>query len=248
MTKVIRNSDGKIFSSPKGVALNVGKPIAKAVGYCCKGYIPTVEGESYEWFYDDDTDRGRPEYVDSYWDRRGKWITRGWVLKWRAQFIRLWLADIRDPLRWRKAGEVAEGICRAAESSGEVYKWEPTTQSISRHLHTYQAFYGLVFGMKTTFMDTPIYKGRMFKFVLEEADKEYETVLEELANDCNWGRGKPVIRTNDNTWFRSMSEAERLTKIPYYQIYHCCEGDIDDCEVPLTGERLIFKYATEADS
>ena len=59
MTRVRRLSDGKIFSSPQGVAMNAEQPIAKAVYYCCRGYLLSVEGEKYEWVYDDIEDRGR---------------------------------------------------------------------------------------------------------------------------------------------------------------------------------------------
>jgi len=44
-----------------------------------------------------------------------------------------------------------------------------------------------------------------------------------------------------------MSEAERITGIPYYQILHNCENDIAHCIVPLTNEKMEFKYATEVD-
>jgi hypothetical protein len=47
MTKVIRLSDGKVFSSPQGVAMEAKKPIAKQVSYCCKGFILAVDGISY---------------------------------------------------------------------------------------------------------------------------------------------------------------------------------------------------------
>ena len=225
--------------------MNTGRPIAQAVRYCCKGYIPTVDGESYEWYFDDSEDRGKVEYEESYWDRRGKWITRGWVLKWRAQFIKLWLDSTDDPHRWRKAREVADGISTAAGESKEQYQWTPTPQSISKHLRAYAEFYLEVFGMHMHMLNTPMYKGRMFKFIESDANPEYGLILEELANDQTWGRGKPVIRMNDQAWFRSMSEAERLTQVPYYQIYHCCERDILFCEVPLTGEKMRFRYATE---
>jgi hypothetical protein len=245
MTRVRRLSDGKVFSSPKGVALAYDKPISKAVYYCCRGYILAVEGERFEWAYDDDEDRGYVEYEESYWNRKGKWTTRGWILKWRAQFIKLWLDRIADPHRWRKSSEVAEGISEAATASEEQYKWRPNSSAISKHFRTYESFYAEIFGMHMHEMNTPMYKGRMFKFIKADANVEYDAVLEELANDRNWGRGKPVIRTNDNQWFRSIAETERLTEIPYYRILHCCEGDLDVCEVPLTGERMTFKYATE---
>lgn len=228
--------------------MEAGKPISRAVYYCCRGYLLSVEGERYEWFYDDEEDRGRPDRLEiPFWERREKWVRRAWVTKWRANFLREWLDIANIPGRWWKTNEIAEGICHVAELSDEKYAWKPTPQNVSRHLHTYLQFYEKAFGMREKEFSAPWYKGRIFKFVSEEADPEYDAILKELANSHNWGRGKPVIRTTDGQWFRSMAEAEQITKIPYYRIYHCCEGDIDSYVVPLTGERMAFRYATEAD-
>lgn len=247
MTRVRRLRDGRIFSGPRGVALDSGTAIAKAVYYCCRGYLPSVEGERYEWVYDETDDRGYPERSDSYWNRKGKWITRAWVIEWRAKFIRAWLESISDSRKWWRASEVASGICRAAEKMDEPFKWFPTPQNVSRHLHTYRRLYKELFGMREGYLSTPVYKGRIFKFELDKVEENVVDILQKLAADRNWGRGKPVIRTDDGAWFRSMAEAERLTQVPYYQIFHCCEGDIVSCEIPLTGERMKFRYATEVD-
>ena len=91
MTKVLRLSDGKVFSSTRGAAMETDKPIERAIYYCCRGYLPSVQGEKYEWFYGDSEDKGLRVYDESYWSRKGKWASRGWVLKWRAMFIKAWL-------------------------------------------------------------------------------------------------------------------------------------------------------------
>lgn len=248
MTKVRRLSDGRIFSSPRGVAMEAGKPIAKAVYYCCRGYILAVEGEKYEWVYDEGEDRGKRDHSErSYWERREKWIRRTWVTKWRAKFIEAWLKSVGNSDRWYTAGEIAQGIGAVAESVDEQYKWTPTAPNLSRHLHTYQELYDLAFGMQERMADNPVYKGRMFKFTATEINAEYDVLLQGLADSEEWFKGKPVIRINDGKRFRSMAEAERVTGVPYYRIHHCCEGDIPYYEVPLTGEKLEFRYATEVD-
>lgn len=248
MTRVRRLRDGKVFSGPRGVAMEVDKPIARAVYYCCRGYLPSVDGETYEWAYDDDEDRGKSKHSEiSYWERREKWISRTWITKWRASFIKAWLDSIDDPERWRKITEIAQGVCATADTLDEQYKWKPTPQNLSRHLYTYLPFYRRAFGMYQCKISVPGYRGRIFKFIQTESDPEFEVILKELADSEDWGRGKPVIRISDGMRFRSMSEAEHITKVPYYRIYHCCEGDIEHYEIPLTGERMSFKYASEVD-
>lgn len=248
MTKVRRLRDGKVFSSARGVAMEAGKPISRAVYYCCRGYLPSVDGEIYEWVYDDTDDRGRHDYAKkSYWKRKEKWSRRIWVTKWRASFVKAWLATIDTPQKWWTTNDIAEGICLTADTVDEQYKWKPTPQNISRHLHTYLQFYRKAFGMHERDLSVPGYSGRVFKFVHADSDPEFGTILKELADSEDWGRGKPVIRMSDLMRFRSMAEAERMTGVPYYRIYHCCEGDIPYYEVPLTGEKMEFKYATEFD-
>ena len=247
MTKVIRLSDGKIFSGPRGVAMNAELPIERAVYYCCKGYLLEVHGEKYQWHYEEHEEPMRRQERETYWQRKGKWSSRAWVMLWRAKFIKAWLDRIDDPHRWRKAPEVAKGICEAAQALDETYKWEPTSQALSKHLRAYQEFYEQAFGMRMHDMHTPIYKGRMFKFLVKEGSDEFETIVKELANAQAIGGGIPVIRMNDNMKFASMAEAERVTRVPYYKIFHCCEGDIDYCEVPLTEERMVFRYAVRID-
>lgn len=246
MTKVLRLSDGKVFSSPRGVAMEADKPIAREVFYCCKGYLEAVEGETYEWFYDDDEDRGQQGYDESYWDRRGKWINRAWVLKWRATFIQEWLDRKYLPGAWLRTSQIAAGICEVGKKMKVDYVWEPTPQSLSKHLHTYFQFYAKALGMEERELSVPGYSGRIFKFIVPD-DVDFDAVLEDLADSKRWGRGKPIIRISDDKWFRSMTEAERVTGIQYYHIFHCCEGDIKHCTVPLTGEKMEFKYATEID-
>ena len=247
MTKVLRLSDGKVFSSTRGAAMEADKPIERAIYYCCRGYLPSVQGEKYEWFYDDFADKGVRAYNESYWSRKGKWTSRGWVLKWRAMFIKAWLDHTYIRGAWLRTPQISRGICEAADQMDEAYKWKPTPQSISKHLHVYNKLYKKAFGMYEHFLDVPGYKGRLFKFVLDEADAELDIVLQELANDGNWGCGKPVIRIDDGKKFRSMAEAERVTGVPYYRIFHCCEGDIPYCKISLSGEKMEFKYATEVD-
>ena len=247
MTKVLRVRDGKIFSSPRGVAMEADKPIEREVYYCCRGYLEAVNGEEYVWVPEDTEDRGRLEYDESYWARRGKWMNRTWVLKWRAMFIQEWLTQKYLPGAWLRPGQIASGICEVGKQMNADYSWEPTSQSLSKHLHAYAEFYVLVLGMEERNLSVPGYKGRIFKFIPPTEDIDVDAVLEELANGGDWGRGKPVIRLSDNKRFRSMSEAERVTGIPYYQILHCCEGDIEHCIVPLTSEKMEFKYATEID-
>jgi len=248
MTRVLRVSDGKIFSSPRGVALAVGKPIARDVYFCCKRYIPEVDGETYEWVYDDSEDRGRKDFAESYWERRGKWVIRTYVLEWRAKFIQAWLDRIDDPHRWRRSAELAAEVCDAAKQLDETYKWEPNATSISKHLHAYEKFYAEAFGMQEKYITVPNYRGKIYKFVPKKAIVDFAKILHNLGENKNYGAGKPIIRLNDNAWFRSMTQAEELTQVPYYQLFHCCEGDIDYCEVPLTGEKMEFRYATEIDN
>ncbi|MCK4823131.1 hypothetical protein KA005_45645 [bacterium] len=248
MTKVRRLSDGKVFSSPRGVALESGQPIAKAVSYCCKGYILAVEGISYEWYYDEEGERGKQEHTDSYWERRGRWKSRAWVLMWRASFVKDWMDATPGPESWRRVTTISEGICRVAEKSDQKFKWLPTAQNLSKHLHAYKEFYEAAFGMVEQELNVPAYKGRIYKFLLGDSDPDLEAVINELANSREWGTGKPVIRTSDNERFPSMTVAEKITGVPYYLIYHCCEGDIDHCKIPLTGERMEFRYATEINS
>ncbi|HDZ13560.1 MAG TPA: hypothetical protein ENH60_01505 [Pricia sp.] len=245
MTKVLRLSDGKIFSSPRGVAMEADKPIEREVYYCCRGYLEAVNGEKYEWILDDEKDRGRREYDESYWDRRGKWMNRAWVLKWRAMFILEWLDRKYTSGAWLRTGQIANGICEVGKQMSVDYAWKPTAQSLSKHVHTYSAFYTITIGMEERNLSVPGYKGRIFKFTPPTEDIDVDAVLEELADSWDWGRGKPVIRLSDNKRFRSMSEAERVTGIPYYQILHNCESDIAHCIVPLTNEKMEFKYATE---
>lgn len=248
MTKVIRLSDGKIFSNPRGAAMAIDMPVAKRIEYACKGYIPDVEGEQYEWYYDDEEDRGRPEYKEGFWDRKGKWVARNYVLKWRAKFVQNWLGTISDPHRWRRSSEVAQGMCDVSSMVDEKYKWEPSAHSVSKHLHAYADFYEGAFGMQERDVNVPFYRGRMFKFISEDVLPDFDAILQELVDDKTWGRGKPVIRINDGKWFRSMAEAERETGVPYVQIFHVCEGDIPFVDEPLTHERIAFRYATEIDS
>ena len=143
-----------------------------------------------------------------------------------------------------QTGVVAE-ICAVAEKSGQQYKWLPTAQKLSNHLHVYKEFYEAAFGMVEKELNIPSYKGRIYKFVVSDSDPDFEAVVDELANSREWGGGKPVIRMNDNLKFPSMAAAERITGVPYYLIFHNCEGDIEYCEVPLTDERMEFKYASE---
>jgi hypothetical protein len=237
-----------VFSSPRGVALGTGRSIAKAVEYCCKGYILAVKGEHYEWFYEGEDERGKRVYTESYWERRGKWVSRAWILMWRAAFVKDWIDETLGPDSWRRVTTIAEGMCKIAEESDQQYVWRPTAQNLSKHLHVYKEFYEAAFGMQERELKTPLYKGRIYKFLLSDSDPEYEAILAELAVSREWGAGKPVIRMDDNTRFSSMTEAEQVTGVPYYLIFHNCEGDIDRCEIPLTGEKMEFKYATEIES
>ena len=256
MTKVRRLSDGKIFSNPRGVAMEIGKPVTKVVYYCCRGYILSVEGERYEWVYDS-SDRGKVESGESYWNRRGKWTTNysNWsthnsvrdLIFRRSTVIKYWLRITDNPEEWRNARILTNELEAVYTLVKNPYKfpWIFDPQTVSRHLHAYRLFYRKMFGMHENYLSTSMYKGRIFKFVSADADPEFDVLIDEVIDSLERGNTKPVIRVNDGQWFESMRKAERFTGVPYYRIFHCCEGDIPHYEDPITQERIEFRYATE---
>jgi len=258
MTQVRRLSDGKIFSSPRGVAMAAGKPIAKAVHYCCQGYIFEVEREKYEWVYGED-DRGKVDTSKSYWNRRGKWTTKhsSWnaqntirnIIFQRSIVFKNWINKVgtEEAAQWRTPKILSYNLEKVYEETKDQYQfpWIFTAQILSRHLRAYDLLYRKMFGMYEHYLSSPVYKGHLFKFVIEDADSEFNILINEVITTLERGNTKPVIRLNDNMWFESMNAAERVTGVPYYRIFHCCEGDIPHYEVPLTGEKMEFRYATE---
>ena len=76
-------------------------------------------------------------------------------------------------------------------------------------------------------------------------NSDIEGVLAEFADRSSFGNRKPVILLNDGTKFDSMSKAREATGVPYYLIFHCCEGDIPHCRLPFEDKELRFAYATE---
>jgi len=257
MTKVIRVSDGKIFSSPRGAALYLGKPLTKRVYYCCKGYIDDVDGEKYEWYFDEDNDRGKPEITElSAWSRKSKWSasSAGWneynrvreTIAQRSIVIKLWLDAFIDHERWRTSTELCNEwsiFYEASKNDIPQFPWIFTPTIVSRHLHAYNLIYAKMFGMHENTVNVPWYKGRIFKFVKEDADPDFDILSSEVVVSDR-GNSKPVIRVNDGMRFSSMIEAERVTGISTYNIFHCCEGDLRFIQT-LDGEKMEFRYATE---
>lgn len=255
MTKVRRLSDGKVFSSPRGVALHTGKAIAKSVYYCCRGYIASVGGEQYEWAYDIPDDHGKVPQGEGYWRRRGKWTTghAKWndrnvireILFRRSIVFKLWLQEVRDPEKWRSASELCDELSKVYErTKDEVpqFPWIFNATTISRHLNAYNLAYEKMFGIHKHYLSVPGFKGWIFKFVKEDADAEFDILTDEILRNTRSG-ARPVIQVNTGDYFESINQAAIATEIPYWRIYHCCEGDIPYFE--FLGVKWEFRYAKD---
>jgi hypothetical protein len=130
--------------------------------------------------------------------------------------------------------------------NADSFPWIITPTIVTRHLMAYDLFYEKMFGMHSHKMNTPLYKGYLFRFVAEDIDPEFDILSSEIMENAFRTNAKPVIRLNDGKVFNSMREAARTLNVPIYKIFHVCEGDIEFFNEPLTGERMRFKYVTEA--
>ena len=257
MTRVRRLSDGKIFSNPRGVALSVGKPIAKAVYYCCRGYLFSVEGEQYEWVYEESADRGALPAEGTYWERQAKWSSghsswnsvntiRQRVFD-RSVLIRNWIDRTPNADTWRSSRMLSDewNEIYHQTKTDDSFPWTITPTIVTRHLMAYYLFYEKMFGMHSHKIKTPLYKGHLFRFVAEDVDPEFDILSSEVMNNSFRTNAKPVVRLNDGKIFKSMREAARILNVPIHKIFHACEGDIKYFNEPLTGEKMEFRYATE---
>jgi hypothetical protein len=256
MTRVKRKSDGRIFSSPRGAALHYKLPIAKSIAYCADGYLKEVEGEKWEWVFEEPKRKLNqpedvlPKHSGRLLRRKTDLTLRDWIHTLLPVFLE-W--QRRHSKEYEKLYVVVDILPEIREIFEEIHGYPSGIKDNTFSLHLkaniwlYEHLLGMKLGYiyytKTRKVNAVSFK---YQFTVPQVYEIDDELVHALKDKVRYHPERlPVIRTNDGKKFRSISEAARYCKVQPDKIKMCCEGDIKYVEDELREVKYKFRYDTK---